>query len=353
MTPPASVSTSQPARDPAPIARDLPPIDLHRHLDGNVRLTTILELARAYGIRLPADNVEELRPHAQIQDVVASVMDFIARFALLKLVCVAEDAVARIAEENVEDTAREGIDYIELRCSPACMGERYGLDPTRVLAAVCRGVKAGMARYPVQVQIIGIMSRHLGEESYWRELEAAIALMGEGVIGIDLAGDEANFPGTRFVRHFARARAAGLRITVYAGEAAGAWSVRQAIEELGAERIGHGARASEDPAVMRLIAERGITLEVCPTSNVQTQTVPDYARHPPPQLLRAGQRVTLNSDDPGISAIDLPHEYRVARNRLGLTTDELRTIQANALAAAFIDDVTRARLLAIAQKRAT
>ncbi len=346
MTTAAHLSQPRPTRDAAPVAPDLPLIDLHRHLDGNARLTTILELARAYGIRLPADTVEELRPYAQIQGVAASVMDFIARFELLKLICVDEDAVARIAEENVEDAAREGIDYIELRCSPAFMGERYDLDPTRVLAAVCRGVKAGMARYPAQAQIIGIMSRHMGEESCWRELEAAIALMGEGVVGIDLAGDEANFPGTRFVRHFARAREVGLRITVHAGEAAGAWSVRQAIEELGAERIGHGVRASEDPAVMALLADRGIPLEVCPTSNVQTQTVSSYAAHPLPQLLRAGLCVTLNSDDPGISAIDLPREYRVARDRLGLTAEELRVVQANALAAAFIDDTTRAALLA-------
>lgn len=344
-------SLAESTTSPAPIARDLPLIDLHRHLDGNVRLTTILDLARAYGIRLPADTVEGLRPYAQIQGVAASVMDFIARFELLKLICVDEDAVARIAEENVEDAAREGIDYIELRCSPAFMGERYGLDPTRVLAAVCRGVQAGMQRYPVQAQIIGIMSRHMGEESCWRELEAAIALMGEGVVGVDLAGDEANFPGTRFVKHFARARAAGLRITVHAGEAAGAWSVRQAIEELGAERIGHGVRAIEDPAVMQLLAERAIPLEVCPTSNVQTQTVSGYDTHPLPQLLRAGLRVTLNSDDPGISAIDLPHEYRVARDRLGLSAAELRTVQANALAAAFIDDERRAALLATAQRR--
>lgn len=343
--------TPQAQADTAPIARDIPLIDLHRHLDGNVRLTTILDVARTYGIRLPANTVEGLRPYAQIQGVAASVMDFIVRFDLLKLICVDEDVVARIAEENVEDAANEGIDYIELRCSPAFMGERYGLDPTRVLAAVCRGVRAGMARYPVQAQIIGIMSRHMGEESCWRELEAAIALMSEGVVGIDLAGDEANFPGTRFVKHFARARAAGLRITVHAGEAAGAWSVRQAIEELGAERIGHGVRAIEDPAVLQLIAERKIALEVCPTSNVQTQTVSSYESHPLPQLLRRGLLVTLNTDDPGISAIDLPCEYRIARDRLGLTAEELRTLQAHALSAAFIDEATRAALRHKARSR--
>lgn len=329
-----------------PIARDLPLVDLHRHLDGNVRLETVLAIGREHGIMLPADSVEGLRPYGQVQGVTASLMDFIAKFELLKLAFVDEEAIARIAEENIEDAFDEGIAYVELRLSPAFMGERYGLDPTRVLRACCRGVRAGMARWPVQARLIGIMSRHLGEEVCRRELEAAIACMGEGVVGIDLAGDEANFPGTRFVAHFRRAREAGLRVTVHAGEADGPASVRQAIEELGAERIGHGVRAVEDPAVLALIRERGICLEQCPTSNVQTSTVPSYGAHPLPAMLRAGLCISLASDDPGISAIDLPHEYRVARDELGLTADELRQLQANGLAAAFLGEAEKAALLA-------
>lgn len=295
-------------------------------------------------MKLPADTVEGLRPYGQVLGVAPSLMDFIAKFELLKLAFVDEAAIARIAEENIEDAFHEGIAYVELRLSPAFMGERYGLDPTRVLRACCAGVQAGMAKWPVQANLIGIMSRHLGEEVCARELEAAIACMGEGVVAIDLAGDEANFPGSRFVPHLRRAREAGLRVTIHAGEADGPASVRQAIEELGAERIGHGVRASEDPALVRLIAERGICLEQCPTSNVQTSTVASYAAHPLPALLRAGVRISLASDDPGISAIDLPHEYRVARDELGLSAPELRQLQLNGLEAAFISDSQRARL---------
>ncbi len=155
-------------------------------------------------------------------------------------------------------------------------------------------------------------------------------------MALDLAGDEANFPGSRFVRHFRRAREAGLRITVHAGEATGPESVRQAIEELGAERIGHGVHAIEDDSVLQLLAERGIALESSPTSNVQTSTVPTYAAHPLPQFLRRGLTVTLNTDDPGISAIDLAHEYRVAHQEMGLSLAELRQLQLNALHAAFL-----------------
>lgn len=330
----------------SPIDPAIPLVDLHRHLDGNVRLATVLEVGRAHGVRLPADTVEGLRPFGQVQGVAPSLMDFIAKFELLKLAFVDEDAIARIAEENIEDAHAEGVAYVELRLSPAFMGEKYGLSPERVLRACCRGVRAGTARLPVRASLIGIMSRHLGEETCWSELEAAIACMGEGVVAIDLAGDEANFPGTRFVRHFRRAREAGLRVTVHAGEAAGPESVRQAVEELGAERIGHGVRAIEDPAVMALLKERGVAVEQCPTSNLQTSTVPSYAAHPLPKFLRQGLLVTLASDDPGISAIDLPHEYRVARDQLGLSPAELRQLQRNGVAAAFLSDDEKQALLA-------
>lgn len=333
------------------VARDLPLVDLHRHLDGNVRLETVLAIGREHGVQLPADTVEGLRPYGQVQGTTPSLMEFIAKFELLKLAFVDEEAIARIAEENIEDAFHEGIAYIELRLSPAFMGERYGLDPTAVLRACCRGVRAGMAKYPVRAQLIGIMSRHLGEETCWRELEAAIACMADGVVGIDLAGDEANFPGSRFVRHFRRAREAGLRVTVHAGEAAGPESVRQAIEELGAERIGHGVHAIEDPALLDLIAARGIVIESCPTSNLQTSTVPSYTAHPLPHFLRRGICVTLNSDDPGISAIDLPYEYRVARDELGLTSAELRQLQLNGVRAAFLSDTEKQALLDAAARR--
>lgn len=328
----------------APIAPEVPLVDLHRHLDGNVRLTTILDIAQQHGIPLPAGDVEGLRPYAQVHGVVPSLVDFLTKFELLKQIFADAEAIERIAYENLEDAVAEGIDYIELRFSPAFMGERHGLTPRDVTGAICAGLRAARGRLPVQAQLIVIMSRHLGEERCWEELEAAIAYQSQGVVAVDLAGDEANFPGTRFCRHFERARAAGFRITVHAGEADGPASVRQAIEELGAERLGHAVHAIEDAAVLDLIAARGIAIESCPTSNVQTSTIANYAAHPLPAFLRRGLLVTLASDDPGISAIDLPYEYRVARDELGLTLDELRRMQANGVAAAFLSDAERAEL---------
>jgi adenosine deaminase len=327
------------------IAADLPLVDLHRHLDGNVRLATVLDIARRHGIRLPAGDLERLRPYVQVQQPVPGLMDFIAKFEVLKEIFVDTEAIERIAYENLEDAVREGIDYIELRFSPAFMGERHGLDPRDVTGAICSALRAARGRLPVTANLIVIMSRHLGEERCSEELEAALAYQDQGIVAVDLAGDEANFPGTRFRRHFERARAAGFHITVHAGEAAGPASVRQAIEELGAERIGHGVHAIEDEGVLALIGERGVAIESCPTSNVQTSTVASYAAHPLPAFLRRGLLVTLGSDDPGISAIDLPHEYRVARDQLGLTPEEVRRLQANGIQAAFLSRSEREALV--------
>ena len=323
-----------------------PLVELHRHLDGNVRLGTVLDLAREHGLPLPAWTPEALRPYVQVTEPRPSLVAFLARFELLRRVMVDLAAVARIVRENLEDAAAEGIDAIELRFSPWFMAEVHGLDPRAVVETVCSTVTACRGSVPVRAKLIGILSRTYGPEVAWRELEALLAGRDAPLVAIDLAGDEAGFPGTLFVRHFARVREAGLRVVAHAGEAAGPESVRQAVLELGARRIGHGIAAARDLATLDLLAERGVALEVCPTSNVQTSTVASYRAHPLPRFLERGLLATLNTDDPSISGIDLAHEFRVARDEIGLSDDDLRRLQENALAAAFLDDDERRELLA-------
>lgn len=322
-----------------------PLIELHRHLDGNVRIGTVLDLARQHGLDLPAWTVEELRPHVQITEREPSLVHFLGKFELLRRVMVDYDAVRRIVRENLEDAVGEGIDYIELRFSPHFMGEEHGLDTLGVTEAVCDALEEAQGRLPVRAKLIGIISRHYGPEIGKTELEAAIRFRDRGIVALDLAGDEAHYPGELFVRHFVRAREAGLHVIAHAGEAAGPESVRQAVLELEAERIGHGIRAIEDPAVVDLLVERRIPLEVCPTSNLHTSTVPDYRSHPLPALLARGVAATLNTDDPIISGIDLPHEYRVAAEELGLAESDLRKMQETALEVAFLSAEERRELL--------
>jgi adenosine deaminase len=312
-----------------------PLIDLHRHLDGNVRLQTILDLARQHNLPLPAWDLEGLRPHVQVTESQPGIMAFIGKFKLMMDVLVDYAACRRVAYENVEDAQREGIDYVELRFSPWFMAEQNALDPAGVTEAVADGAEQGARDLGIKVNLIGILSRTYGPEAAWKELNA---LMGhrERLAALDLAGDEANQPGDLFVEHLRRAREAGLHITVHAGEAAGAQSIWQAIRDLQAERIGHAVRAIDDPALLDLMAARQIGVESSLTSNVQTSTVPTYADHPLRRFLERGILATINTDDPGISGIDLRHEYEVAAPQAGLTATHTHQAQRNALAVAFL-----------------
>ncbi|MGH9361126.1 MAG: adenosine deaminase [Thermoanaerobaculia bacterium] len=321
----------------------LPLIDLHRHLDGAVRLATILDLGRRHGLPLPAWDEEGLRPHVQIVEPEPDLMSFIGKFRWMVGVLADYDACRRVAYESVEDAAREGLAYVELRFSPLFMAEPHRLDPAGVAEAVVDGIAAGARDTGLRANPIGILTRSWGPEPARRELDALLTQR-DRIVALDLAGDEAGFPGDLFVEHFRRGRDAGWRITVHAGEAAGPASVWQALRELGAERIGHGVRAAEDPALLDYLAEHGIGLEVCPTSNVQTSTIRGYAESPLRAYLERGLLATLNTDDPGISGIDLPHEYRVAAPACGLTPELARRAQANALEIAFLSAEEKAAL---------
>ncbi|MBN2385385.1 MAG: adenosine deaminase [Anaerolineales bacterium] len=322
----------------------LPLVELHRHLDGNVRLQTILDLGRQHKLPLPAFDPEGLRPYVQVTDPQPGVMAFIARFEWLVGVMADEDAIWRITYENLEDARNDGLDYIELRFSPWFMAEAHGLNPVSVTEAVVDGLAAGKRDFGIRANLIGIISRTYGPQSGKRELEALLSQRAH-ITALDLAGDEANFPAEWFGEHFRRGRDAGWHITIHAGESAGPESIWTSIRDLGAERIGHALRAVEDPLLMDYMARQRIGVESCLTSNVQTSCVPDYASHPLRTFLEHGIPATINTDDPGISAIDLPYEYEVAAPAAGLTPEQIRQAQINALEVAFLPEVEKQQLL--------
>ncbi len=319
------------------IDSSLPLVELHRHLDGNIRLQTILELGRQHNIPLPAWEVESLRPHVQVTDPQPGVMAFIAKFHWPMRVLVDVQACRCVAYENVEDAKHDGLDYIELRFSPWFMAEANALNPAAVVEAVVDGVAAGVRDFGVKVNLIGILSRTYGPDTAKKEL-TAILTQRERITALDLAGDEAHFPAEWFRDHFRIAREAGWHVTAHAGEIAGPESVWHALRDLGAERIGHALRAVEDPRLMDYLVEHKIGVESCLTSNVQTSCVPDYSSHPLKTFLEHGIRASINTDDPGISGINLPYEYAVAAPRSGLTREQIRQAQVNALEAAFLTE---------------
>lgn len=329
---------------------DFPLTDLHRHLDGNIRINTILELGQQFSMPLPAYDIESLRPHVQVVDTAPDLVAFLSKLDWGVAVLGDLDAVRRVAYENVEDALNAQIDYAELRFSPYYMAMKHQLPLEGVVEAVVDGVQAGSRDFGVKTNLIGIMSRTFGTQACMAELDALLTQKSH-LVAIDLAGDELGQPGDHFTEHFAKVRASDLQVTVHAGEAAGAESMWQAINELGATRIGHGVKAIEDPALMDYLTKHRIGIESCLTSNIQTSTIADLAQHPVRQFLDHGILASLNTDDPAVEGIELPYEYEVAAPAAGLTVAQINTLQENGLTIAFLSDSEKAALIAKAAAR--
>ena len=328
---------------------NLPLTDVHRHLDGNIRAQTILDLGRQFNLSLPASTLETLLPHVQVTSNEPDLVSFLSKLDWGVKVLASLEACRRVAYENVEDAARNGLHYVELRFSPRYMAMTHQLPVDGVVEAVIAGVKEGCKAFNVEARLIGIMSRTFGEAACEEELNALLAHR-DGITALDLAGDELGFPGSRFLEHFKRARDAGWHITVHAGEAAGPESIWQAIRELGAERIGHGVKAVEDRALMDFLAEKRIGIESCLTSNIQTSTVASLAQHPLKTFLEHGVLASLNTDDPAVQGIDIQHEYRVAAPAAGLTPAQIRQAQINGLEMAFLSAAEKQALIGRVQR---
>lgn len=342
-----ALSPGESRRLQALVAR-LPKIELHRHLPGSIRTQTFLDLADEYGLDLPARTVEGLRPYVEVMPDTPADLGHILRGLgdFQRRLFVSPAALSRLAFEMVEDAHHEGIIYLEMRFSPLTMaGDELSF--SQVMDGIRDGLQRARKQYPVQTTILLGMTRTADLETCARiaRLAQKLAVEHDDVVGVDLSGDEAASPARSFVALFEQIRADGrLGITVHAGEAAGPESVRDAIELLGAHRIGHGVRAIHDPEVVRLIRERNIVLETCPISNALTGAVPRIEDHPLARFLRAGVAATINSDDPSWFDSTLDKEYYLALTTLGLSFEELHQAVVNAAEGAFLPPAERARL---------
>ena len=317
------------------IHKNIPLTDLHRHLDGNIRPQTILELGQQFQIQLPATTLPELLPHVQVMDNQPDLLSFLSKLDWGVKVLGDLEACRRVAWENMQDAAQQGLDYVELRFSPFYMAMSHQLPLAGVVEAVIDGVQQGSRDFNLPAKLIGIMSRTFGQARCQQELDALLTHRDQ-IVALDLAGDELGFPGELFVDHFKQARDAGWHISVHAGEAAGANSIWHAIQSLGATRIGHGVKAVEDEKLLDYLVEDQIGIESCITSNLQTSTVADITQHPLKTFLEHGILATINSDDPAVEGIDIQHEYLQAAPQAGLSKVQIRQAQQNGLSIAFL-----------------
>jgi len=333
--------------------KSLPKIDLHRHLEGSLRLDTLVEIAREYQLDVPGHDIETLRPHVQVTTATLSVKSFLAKFRLLRKFYQSPETVSRLAYEAVADAAIDNIRYLELRFSPQALARVRGFALTDVTNWVIEAVSRASQDYGIQVGLIVTLVRHDPIISAKKAAEVAfehhnqISNNGfcQGVIGLDLAGDEVNYPMAPFRGLFVEAKRLGMGVTVHAGEWSGAGTVEEAIIGLGADRLGHGVRAVENSKTIRLIRERAITLEICLTSNIQTGVVHNITQHPLIDLLDLDVLATLNTDDPCVSNSSLTEEYQLGVQRLNLDYSDLRRLTLNAASAAFLPDEERSQLI--------
>ncbi len=319
--------------------RAYPKIDLHLHLDGAVRTRTILEQAERLRVRLPARTVHGLEKHVTVGRDCRSLRDFLDRFDVFLPALRSAESMERIAYELCEDQARDGVVYFETRFAPLLQDSGAFAMEDSVEAALS-GLRRGERDFGVRWGMILCCLRQENPRLSLNTVGVARAFRTRGVVGVDLAGDEAA-PASSHAEAFRRARRADLPITIHAGEAGPAENIREAIEVLGASRIGHGTKLADDPRLVEEVARRGIAIEVCLTSNLQTRSVSSLSRHPFARLRKAGVRVTINTDDPAISRTTLSREYARAAKTFGLTRRDFGELYENSVRAAFVSEPMR------------
>jgi adenosine deaminase len=339
-------------RDTAPlnIYHALPKVDLHRHLEGSLRLTTMLDIARAHGITIPVGLVS-LSGLVQIQDEdPLTFTNFLEKFKTLRLFYRSPEVIHRVTREAVEDAAKDNVRYLELRFTPVALSRAEGFPLHDVMDWVITGSQEAARKHKIKVGLIASVNRHESPELAEQVARLAAEHVNKGMVGMDLAGNEAEFPAEPFVPVFREARQSGLRLTIHAGEWGGAPNVREAIEVLQAERIGHGVRVLEDPSVTALARERGVIFEVCVTSNYQSGVFASLGAHPLKDMFEQGLKVTLNTDDPSVSRITLSNEYHLVCDELGLPFETLKQSILTAAGAAFLPEPEKAKLVSSMKK---
>jgi adenosine deaminase len=320
----------------------LPKVELHRHLDGSVRIETLWEIAQEHGIDVGARTLSALRRKAVISSPMGDLESVLACFAAQQAVLCSFDALRRVTYENIEDAFFDGVRLIELRFAPSFIAQGKELDNDEIIAGVIEGMRCGMKVFPVEVGLIGILPRRFPHEVNAQATRDLIRWKKSGepgserICGFDLADAEADVDPGSFVPLVRQARDAGLGITIHSGENTSAAHVARTLETFQPDRIGHGIRCWGDAPLMQRLKDLGVLLEVSPTSNWITNAVPSLAEHPLPKLYKAGVPVCLNTDDPNLFGIDLVNEYEVCEREYGFGEQEFTAMNQAALRGSFL-----------------
>lgn len=310
--------------------------ELHRHLDVSIRTTTLLRLAQERGLETQSTSLERFREKLIIRKPMTDLNAVLGQFTFFQKVLDRPETLEQVAYEVVEDCRAEGTRKVELRFSPSFVCQYSHLPWEAALAGFERGVQRALKTFPeMRAGLLCIASRDYGADEVLKTVEFFLKHQNR-FVGLDLAGNEIQFPCRIFESSFKKAITAKAKITIHAGEASGPENIWEAIELLGARRIGHGISSVQDPKLMDKLAREKICLEMCPTSNWLTRAVPSFEEHPLPKVLRAGIPVCINTDDPGIFDVTLPHEIEICRKKMGMSQAEVEKCGNYAETASFI-----------------
>ncbi len=317
------------------LIKSLPKAELHCHLDGSMRVGTILDLAKQNNIELPFTDSKKLKKYLEAGNDCESLVDYLKAFSVTLSVLQTKESLTRATYELAEDAAEENVRYLEIRFSPILHLEN-GLKLVDTIEAVSEGVKLAEKDFAIKLGIIVCGIRHIDPEKSLLLAELSVAFKNRGVVGFDLAGAEENFPAKDHKDAFYLIINNNINTTVHAGEAYGPESIHQAIHYVSANRIGHGTKLKEDGDLLNYVNDHRIPLEMCITSNVQTKAVESFENHPFRFYFDYGLRVTLNTDNRLISGITLTDEYWLLVEKYGFTIEELRVVILNGFNSSFL-----------------
>ena len=326
------------------IIKKIPKAELHCHLDGSLRIDTIIKLALEQDIELPSIDKSILESSLVVKDNNKSLEEYLKKFDLILLILQTENALITAAYELAVDCWNDGVRYLEVRYCPE-LHTKNGMNLSDTVDAVKKGLNKAEKECGIITGIIICSLRNMSPSTSLELSRLAVDYKDKGVVGFDLAGIEENFPAKKHKEAFYLILNNNINTTIHAGEAFGPRSIHQAIHVCGAHRIGHGTRVYEDSDLLNYINNHRIPLEVCLTSNVHTKSVSSISKHPFKYYINENVRVTLNTDNRLISNTSLSNEYDIAINNFNLNENEIRTIIINGFKSAFLPHNKRKKLI--------
>lgn len=322
----------------------IPKIELHCHLDGSVRPSTLFELAKSYNIETRTDNLEEFTKSTHVSKDCSSLKDYLDKFSLPIAVMQTSDALKRITKELIEDVSKNNVKYIEIRFAPFFHMEK-GLSFNQVIESVLEGMHEGFKEFGVYSNLILSAMRHLPESKTLELIDLGLPYLGKGVVAVDLAGNEADFPPELHSHAFKKAKEYGYHITIHAGETGISENIVTAVQALGAERIGHGVAAQKSEFILDMLKSKNICIESCPKSNLDTLAVTSYDTHPIKYFMENDFNITVNTDNMTVSSINLDIEETNLVNYLNFTEANLFSLYKNSINSSFASDDIKKKLL--------